>query len=408
MDREKLRKYAEVIVKVGINVKEKDGVFISANTESLPLVREVVRACWKAGAKDVITDITDDDFILARYEEGHDYIFDYYPEIEIDYYESMMKNNYHDIYIGAPSIDLLKNVNQDYQRRSQEAEMKAMVRLDKYMNSGKLKWVGVGYPTAKWAKSVFPNLSEEEAVEALWEKIFDATRVNEEDPVKSWREHDANLKFYEKWLNDQNFEYLKYDGPGTDLTVYLADKHKWVGGSSETPDGDRYMANIPTEEIFTAPHAMKVDGTLKATKPFSRMGKIINNFSFVFKNGKVVEFKAEENPEILETFMDMDEGGCRLGEVAIVPHSSPISQTGILFKSTLFDENASCHFALGNSYAETIIGGENLSDEERKNLGANKSMIHIDFMVGGSELSIIGYKKDGSAVQIIKNGEWAI
>lgn len=408
MDREKLKKYAEVIVKIGINVKENDGIFISADTESLPLVREIVRACWKAGAKDVITNITDDDFILAKYEEGHDYVFDYYPEFEIDYRVSMMKNNYHNIYIGAPSLDLLKNVNQDKQRRSEEAEMKALTRLDKYMNSGKVKWVGIGCPTVKWAKKVFPYFSEEEAVEALWDKIFDAARVNEEDPVKAWKYHIESLKTYEKWLNEQDFEYLKYEGPGTDLIVYLADNHRWIGGSSETPDGVKYVPNIPTEEIFTTPHAMKVDGTLKATKPFSRMGKTVNDFSFVFKEGKVVEFNAEDNPEILETFMDMDEGGRRLGEIAIVPHSSPISQTGILFYSTLFDENASSHFALGNSYAEAILNGENLSDEERKALGANKSMIHIDFMVGGPELSIIGYKKDGTAIQVIKNGEWAI
>lgn len=271
-----------------------------------------------------------------------------------------------------------------------------------------MKWVGVSCPTASWAKKLFPDLSEVDAVNVLWDKIFEACRINTDNPVKAWEIHESNLKSREKWLNDQEFQYLKYEGPGTDLTVYLAEKHKWIGGSSATSDGVKYMANIPTEEIFTAPHAMKVNGTLKATKPLSRRGKVLNDFHFVFKDGKVVEFVAEDNQDILESIMDMDEGSRHLGEVAIVPHSSPISKMGMLFRSTIFDENASCHFALGSSYAETILGGEKMSEEERKVLGANKSMNHIDFMVGDPELSITGYKKDGTAVAVIKKGEWAM
>ncbi len=408
MDKDKLKKYAEVIVKVGVNLKEKDGVLITSNTEALPLLREVVRACWRVGVKDVITELIDHEFTLSKFEEGHDYVFDYYPEFKINYQEEMLKNNYHLISIGAPSLDLLKNIDQEKQSRAEIVEMKGWERLDKYMDSGKVKWIGASCPTEAWAKKVFPELCAEEAVNALWEKIFEACRINEADPVKAWEIHEANLKARENWLNDQEFEYLKYEGPGTDLTVYLAEKHKWVGGASETPEGVKYMANIPTEEIFTAPHAMKVNGTLKATKPLCRRGKVVEDFSFVFKDGKVVEIIAENNKDILESIMDMDEGSRYLGEVAIVPHSSPISKMGILFRSTLFDENASCHFAVGNSYAETIRGGENMTEEERKALGANKSMLHIDFMVGSEELSITGYKKDGTAVSVLKKGEWAI
>ena len=186
MDKKKLKKYAEVLVRVGINLKEKDDVVIYSNTDALPLLREVVRACWRAGAKDVITRLTDNDFTLAKYEEGNDYVFDYYPEFEVVYSESMMKKNYHSISIGAPTLELLKNVNLDYQRRVQAATMKAQERLNKYMDSGKVKWVGASYPTIAWAKTVFPDLPEEEAIEALWDKIFEAARVNEEDPVKAW------------------------------------------------------------------------------------------------------------------------------------------------------------------------------------------------------------------------------
>ena len=408
MDKEKLKKYAEVIVRVGINLKEKEGVCITANTEALPLLREVVRACWQAGAKDVITRLMDNDFTLAKFEDGHDFVFDYCPAFKMDYTEAMLKDNYHLISIGAPSLDLLKDVSQEKQRRAEAMEIKLWKIQNKFIECGRVKWVGVSCPTASWARSVYPNLSEAEAVDALWERIFEACRINENDPVKAWEIHEANLKARGKWLDEQKFEYLKYEGPGTNLTVYLAEKHKWVGGSSATLDGVKYMANIPTEEIFTSPHAMKVNGVLKATKPLSRWGKVVKDFHFVFKDGKVVEFEAEENQDILESIMDMDEGGRYLGEVAIVPNSSPISKMSMLFRSTIFDENASCHFALGSSYAETILYGEKMSGKERKALGANDSKIHIDFMVGGPELSITGYKKDGTAVPVLKNGEWAV
>ncbi len=319
----------------------------------------------------------------------------------------MMKNKYHRIALRAPSLDLFGHIDQDKIQRSQRASNVAMEPVFKYMDSGEIKWVVAGSPSEAWAKKVFPELSVRKAMDALWEKIFQICRIDCDDPVAAWAEHDAKLKARERWLDEQEFEYLQYAAPNAEFTVYLAEKHKWIGGSSETPDGVKYMANIPTEEIFTAPHANKGYGFIKSTKPLVVMGKIVEDFYFTFAEGRCIHFEAKKNEEVLRTLLDMDEGARRLGEVALVPHSSPISQSGLLFNNTLYDENASCHFALGKSYAEAIRDGASMSEEERKALGANDSMIHIDFMVGGPELNVTGYKKDGTAVPVLKNGEWA-
>jgi aminopeptidase len=274
------------------------------------------------------------------------------------------------------------------------------------MDKGDIKWVVAASASDAWAKKVFPDLEPAEALEKLWQLIFQACRIDQEDPVQAWKDHDKKLKTMENWMDSQDFEYLHYEGPGTDLKVYLAEKNKWVGGSSTTPEGITYMANIPTEEVFGTPDRNRVDGTLRATKPLSVGGKMLEGMEFEFKDGQVVSFKADTNQDVLENQMQMDEGANRLGEVALVAHSSPISKMNVVFGSTLFDENASCHFALGSSYAEAIRGGEEMSQAERMELGANKSMIHIDFMVGSDKLQVTGYKKDGSAVPVLVNGEF--
>lgn len=278
----------------------------------------------------------------------------------------------------------------------------------KYTMENRVKWTVAAHPTPAWAKTVFPDLSEDEALKKLWEKVFDATRVSMPEPVKAWQEHDAALKKHQNFLNEMQFEKLLYKGPGTDLEVYLVEGHLWVGGSGKCERGETFMANIPTEEVFSMPHAFKVNGTVKATKPLAARGKIIDGFYFTFKDGKVIDFDAKEGKETLQALLDSDEGARRLGEVALVADNSPISNTGILFKNTLFDENASCHFAIGNAYSENIKNGAFLSDEEAKKSGMNNSIIHVDFMVGGPELSVIGVKKDGSKIELLKNGNWAI
>lgn len=402
-----LARYAEVLVQVGVQVMEGDRIILRGDTESLPLIRKIVRACWRAGAADVMVELEDDQVRLARFEEAGEATFDYFPSFRADYMEALLQAKYHRIHVSSPSLDLFAHIAQDKLQRAQKAALTATEHLDKYMDAGDIKWTAAACPSARWARELFPDLGEEEALGRLWDLVFRACRIDAEDPVKAWQDHDRALKTREDWLDRQDFSYLHYQGPGTDLVCHLVEGHKWIGGSSTTPDGVDYMANIPTEELFTTPHAMKVDGTVRATKPLSVMGKIVEDFGFTFREGRVVDYQAAVNGEVLETLLDMDEGARRLGEVAIVPDSSPISRSGVLFKTTLFDENASCHFALGQAYAEAIRGGAKMEEEARRALGANKSMIHVDFMAGGPQLDITGYQKDGRAVPVLRKGEWA-
>ncbi|NLB28266.1 MAG: aminopeptidase [Clostridiaceae bacterium] len=407
MNQEMLSRYADVLVKVGVNVKEGDLIQLNGDTESLPLIREIVRSCWKAGARDVITEIADDMIRLAKYEEARDAYLGYFPGFRAGYQEEMLKAKYHRIHVFAPSLDLFAHIDQQKIQTAQKAALSATDYLEKYMHPGDIKWTVGACPSIRWARELFPGLDDDQALSRLWQVVFKTCRVDQEDPVAAWQEHDRVLKERENWLDGQDFASLHYQGPGTDLFCELGDQHKWIGGSSTTPDGVDYMANIPTEELFTTPHAMKVEGIVRSTKPLLVMGKKVDGFGFTFKGGRVTDFYAGQNAEVLETLLDMDEGARRLGEAAIVPDSSPVSQSGLLFQTTLFDENASCHFARGQAYAEAVRGGPEMTDEERQALGSNKSMIHIDFMVGGPELDITGYKKDGRALPVLRSGEWA-
>ncbi len=407
MDLEKnLEKYAELAVRVGINLQEKEGLIISCNAESLPLVRIIAKKAYEAGAKHVEIQFEDDEILLARYTYGRDFVFDNYPQWKANNLEAMYKDNYHHLIVKAPNPELLKEIDGDKIARSQKSSSKVMSSVSEYRMTGFTKWTIIDVPSIAWAKSVFPDLEECQAVEKLWEKVFEATRVDQEDPIKAWEIHDKNLKKYRNYLNEKQFEKLVLKGPGTDLEVYLAEDHFWMGGSKESQGGCSYVANMPTEEVFTTPHRLKVNGKLKATKPLSVNGKLVENFGFEFKDGKVVDFYAEKGYEVIENLLNNDEGSRYLGEIALVQDDSPISNTGILFNNTLFDENASCHFALGKSYAYAMRNGSNLSQEELLAKGANDSLIHVDFMVGGPELEITAYEKYGNVVKLFEKGNW--
>lgn len=403
-----LEKYAELAVKVGINLKEKEGLIIAGNLDSLPLARLVMAKAYEEGAKHVEFLFNDDEMSLIRYKYGKDYIFDDYPQWKVESLEAMYKDNYHHIFISAPDPELLKDIDGDLVARNQKAASLASTPLMKYRMTGLTKWSILAVPSIPWAKSVFPDLADEEAVEKLWEKIFEATRIVEEDPIKAWEIHDENLKKYKNFLNEKEFERLVFKGPGTDIEVYLAEDHFWMGGSKESQAGAAYVANMPTEEVFTTPHKFKVNGTLKATKPLSLNGKLVEDFGFTFKDGKVVDFYAEKGYDVLENLLNNDEGARYLGEVALVQDDSPISNTGILFNNTLFDENASVHFALGRAYAYAMKNGAEMTEEELAAKGSNFSLIHVDFMVGGPELDITAYEKNGNKVELFKDGNWVI
>lgn len=407
MDLEKnLEKYAELAVKTGINLKEGEGLIITGNLDTIPLARKVMKKAYEAGAKHVEFQLSDDEMTLIRYKHGKDFVFESYPKWKVDSLEAMYKDNYHHLFIGAPNPELLKDIDGDLVAKSQKVASEASAGIMKYRMTGITKWTIIAMPSIPWAKSVFPELDTEAAVEKLWEKVFQATRVDQDDPVKAWEEHDKSLKKYKNYLNEKDFEKLILKGPGTDIEVYLAEGHYWMGGSKESQDGDSYVANMPTEEVFTTPHRLKVNGKLKATKTLSLNGKMVENFGFEFKDGKVVDFYAEKGYDVLEKLMENDEGAKYLGEVALVQDNSPISNTGILFNNTLFDENASCHFALGKAYGYAMRDGAKASQEELTRRGANHSLIHVDFMVGGPELEIIAYEKDGTEVKLFEKGNW--
>ena len=405
---ENLKKYAHLILKVGLNAQAGDNILLHVDEHGLPLARELARQAYAMGVDMIHPVFADDEMTLARFLEARDEAFETLPSFFIDFNEAAYKGNFHQVRLSAPNPELLKAVDPKRISRWQMVSAKASERLMPYVMENKVKWTIAAIPSPAWAKSVFPDLPEEDAIKSLWEKIFQATRVDQDDPIAAWGAHAEALRRHSELLNQYNFEKLLYEGPGTSLEVYLPEGHQWLGGASEHKSGASFMPNIPTEEVFTMPHAGKVNGTLRATMPLSTRGRLIEGMRFVFKDGEVVEFDATQGREILQDMLDTDAGARRLGEVALVGHDSPISQTGLLFKNTLFDENASCHFALGRAYSENHLRGTEMNAQEKKKAGMNESLIHVDFMVGGPELNITGVQHDGTQVKILKSGNWVI
>ncbi|MFZ3069528.1 MAG: aminopeptidase [Anaerolineaceae bacterium] len=403
-----LDKYADLIVNIGLSLKPGDKLNIRLTEDCLPLVRLISKKAYAKGVIDVQLDFTDDDITLQRYLYAPDAAFEFYPEYLVDYLEKMYQDNYHVLSLSSPNPDLLKSVDPAKIATWQKTAGMANKRIQKYTMENKVKWCVAGVACKAWAKAAFPDLPEQEGLAKLWESIFAATRVSQDDPVQAWKDHDAALKQRQGFLNANHFEKLLYQGPGTDLELYLVDDHIWMGGSSTSEAGDVFFPNIPTEEIFSMPHANKVNGSLRATMPLSVRGQIVDKFRFVFKEGQVVDYDAEIGKQIITDLLDMDDGAKRLGEVALVAHNSPISNTKVLFKNTLFDENASCHFALGAAYSENLAGSTERSSEENRKLGMNDSLIHVDFMVGGPDVTVTGVKVDGTRAILLQDGEWQI
>ncbi len=404
-----LKKYAALILKVGLNIQPGDNLMLRINEHGLPLAREIAQQAYQLGVHNIHPVFADDSMTLSKMMLAPDAAFDSVPDFFADFSEAAYNHNYHVLNLHAPNPELLKDADPKRISRWQKAQSVASERLMPYTMGNRVKWCVVAVASPAWAASVFPDMQLPQAMDALWRNIFAATRADQEDPVAAWKQHEQALTSHQDFLNEQAFEKLLYTAPGTDLEVYLPAGHLWLGGSSQLVGrGDRFMPNIPTEEVFSMPHAYKVNGTLKATKPLSTRGRIIDGMTFVFKDGQVVDFDAAQGKDILQDILDTDEGARRLGEVALVGDDSPISNTGLLFKNTLFDENASCHFALGSAYTENHERGDDMTDEEKKQVGMNKSMTHVDFMVGGPELSVVGVKSDGTRVTILEKGNWVI
>jgi len=401
-----LGKYADVIVKIGVNLRKGQRLLIRGILEDASLIRKVTESAYKAGAVFVDVLYTDERLNRIRLEYADPESLTEVPNWTLARYEEYYERMDAEIALLSTDPELMNGIAPDLLAKYRKAIAQKMEPLRKYENT--TNWCVVATASPAWAKKVFPELSVKEAQEKLWEEIFSCCRINAPDPVAAWSEHTDKLKKYRDYLNTQHFSALHYRAPGTDLTIGLPEKHLWQGAQAEFKNGITGIPNLPTEEVFTTPHKDKVNGTVISTMPLNYLGALIEDFSLTFENGRAIKVTAKKGEETLRKLIGTDEDACRLGEVALVPNSSPISQRGILFYNTLFDENASCHVALGNSYRDTIIGGEDMTEEEFAACGGNKSLVHTDFMIGSSQLDIDGIKADDSRVPLMRAGEWAI
>jgi aminopeptidase len=405
---EKLDRLAEVAVKVGLGLRAGQELILSAPIEALPLVRRITEHAYKAGALLVTTFYSDDPSVLARYEYAQDASFDYAPVWLQDGIATGFRSGAARMAIAGANPALLAKQDPAKVARANVAASKAGKPAMELITRHEINWTIVACATLEWAKLVFPGELEEIAMAKLWEAIFVASRVAVDDPVVEWQEHGARLKKRVDMLNAKRFHALHFksaDGD-TDLTVGLADDHLWAGGGTMAGNGVYCQPNIPTEECFTTPHKDRVNGRVRASKPLSHQGTLIENIAVRFEDGRIVEATATAGEDVLNRLISTDDGARRLGEVALVPHSSPIAQSGVLFWSTLFDENAASHIALGQAYSTCLIGGEKMDAEQLAKLGANASLIHVDWMIGSGGMDVDGVAVDGTSEPLMRRGEW--
>ncbi|WP_055669059.1 aminopeptidase [Desnuesiella massiliensis] len=403
-----LRKYAKLAVKTGINIQKDQTLVVMSPIECAPFTRMISEVAYEEGAKEVVIHWNDELSAKVKYMKASDEIFDIFPDWQKESQLYYAKQGAAFLSISASDPELMKEVDPMRIARFQKARQIALKEFNQRLMSNKNAWSIVSIPTAAWSSKVFSGVSQEEAIEKLWEAIFKIVRVDKEDPVEAWNIHKNNLKEKMDFLNSNNFKALHFkNSKGTDLIVELPENHLWVGGAEYTSEGVEFIANMPTEEVFSLPKKTGVNGVVVSSKPLNYGGNLIDNFELTFKDGRIVDFKAEQGYDTLKHLIETDEGSHYLGEVALVPYDSPISNSGIIFYNTLYDENASCHFAIGRAYSLCLKDGDNMSEEELEKAGANSSLAHVDFMIGTSDLSILGMTKEGKEVQIFKNGNWA-
>ena len=405
---QKLDRLAEVAVHIGVALQPGQELLLTAPTDALPLVRLITAHAYKAGAKLVTTFFTDDATTLARYEHAPDSSFDFAPQWLQDAIATAYKSGAARMGITGANPALLAQQDPAKVSRANIAASRASKPAMEIITRHEINWTILAAATPAWAALVFPQLAPEAALDKLWDAIFLSSRITSDDPVGEWRRHGASLKQRVDLLNEHRFHSLHFHTPdgSTDLTVGLADQHLWAGGGTTAGNGVYCQPNIPTEECFTTPHRHRVDGVVCASKPLSHQGTLIENIRCTFEHGKIVHATATAGEAALNKLIATDEGARRLGEVALVPHTSPIAESGVLFWNTLFDENAASHIALGQSYSTCLIGGEKMSTEELAGLGANESLIHVDWMIGGPEMAVDGLAADGQAHPLMRNGDW--
>ncbi|KRM52616.1 aminopeptidase [Ligilactobacillus araffinosus] len=404
---EKLQKYAELIVKVGVNVQPGQEVVLYINVDQQHLAHLIVKEAYQAGAGKVMIKWNDTFAQREFLEHASDEFLENVPEFAKEEAQYIAEHRCCRISVMSEDPGAFGGIDQKRVAAYQSANGKALMPVRQATQNNDLSWTVVAAASPAWAERVFPDLKGEAAVDRLWEEIFKTTRIDREDPIQAWKDHDAKLHEKEDWLNKEQFSALHYISPRTDLTIGLPENHVWEGGGSKNAAGIEFMANMPTEECFTAPDNRRINGYVTSTKPLSYAGNILENMKFTFKEGKVVEATAEKGQAVLDHLLETDEGVRSLGEVSLVPDPSPISQSGITFFNTLFDENASDHLALGAAYPFNVQGGTKMSENQLKAKGINFSQAHVDFMVGSADMNIDGIKKDGTIVPVFRNGDWA-
>ena len=402
-----LDKLAELSIKTGVALQPGQDLIITSPLEAAPLVRRLAFHAYKQGCGIVTPLYTDPKVTLLRYENAQKNSFDKATDWLFEGIGAAFDNNTARLAIVGEDPMLLSGQDPEDIGRANQAVSKASSPVRERITRFDVNWNIIAWPGTQWAKRVFPNLAAEDAQKELANAIFKASRVDGHDPRGAWRAHNANLRKRTDWLNSNGFAALHFYGEGTDLTVGLADGHEWMGGASVARNGVTCNPNIPSEEVFTTPHALKVNGCVRSTKPLSHQGSLIEGISVTFKDGCITKASASKGQEVFLKLIDTDEGARRLGEVALVPHSSPISQSNLLFYNTLFDENAACHIALGQCYSKCFKHGDTLSKGEVVQRGGNSSMIHVDWMIGSQLINIDGLDEAGSATAVFRNGEWA-
>jgi len=406
--------YGELAVRVALNLQPGQRLFIigplangGVSLDAAPLVRAVAESAYRHGAQYVEAIWGDEALQLARFRHAGRDTFGEFSAWLPDALVRHVEAGHAVLSIYANDPDLLKDEPTDLVSSVQQTVGKAVRPFREFISSNRTNWSVIAAPSQAWADVVFPGLPVDERVPHLWEQIARLCRLDRPDPLLAWEDHLAALAARRDLLNERRYAALKYRGPGTDLSIGLVPGHVWVAGRSNSAAGHPFAPNLPTEEVFTMPHKDRVDGIVQATKPLSYGGTLIDGFSMRFEAGRVVRVEARQGQEMLQKLVETDEGAARLGEVALVPHSSPIAQSNVLFYNTLFDENAASHVAIGSAYRFTMDGGEALSPEEFERAGGNRSATHVDFMIGSSDLDIDGIREDGGAEPLMRAGEWA-
>ncbi|MBB6669075.1 aminopeptidase [Cohnella nanjingensis] len=402
-----LAQYAALAVEVGVNLQPDQTLCVFAPVAAAEYVRLIARRAYEMGARYVHVEWGDEQIARTRLELAPEDALAEFPAWRVQGRVEMAKEGGAFLWVLADDPDLLRGIDSGRIAATNKAASAALKPFREFTVTNKVAWSIVAVPSQAWADTVFPALPASERVDALWDAIFAATRVNEDEPVQRWREHVTALQSRADWLNESKFSALRYAGPGTDLTIGLPQGHIWTSAGNKNAQGTPFVPNMPTEEVFTSPHRLEVNGTVSSSKPLSHHGSMIDRFSLTFKDGRIVEYSAEQGYEALKRIIDTDDGGRYLGEVALVPHRSPISDSNLIFNNTLFDENAACHLAIGFGFPFCIEGGLALSKEELLARGINDSMTHVDFMIGGAALDIDGILPDGSVVPVFRDGNWA-